>query len=549
MKSVVFLTSVLSAILTWSVIAPTSIQQQPSLEKMKAAKFYLKQYGYLTEIENNSTTSQTLGKLSAAEEQQQFTEALIEFQTFYGLPATGTLDAETMRKMQSPRCGVADNYSLRKGWNITSLTWNFYRASAEENNLASKAFALWQRHVKNLVFNHTFASAKANILISYQDSNHRYRISGDNCSFPDDTVLGHGTFPAEGNDYSEIHINRAKRWTLDENDTDGAATRLFDVLVHEIGHVLGMDHSDVKDAVMYSYYKGGKPIRDLNPDDIAGIQRLYGAPSAAAMPITPRPITTTTHRIPSAATAKPVAGNKTLTFGDVPDLCLLENVKKFIIFKTRMYVFHKQYMWVVDLKKKVYEPPILIRNWFPFLPEDFQELDAVYQEPSGYIIAIVKSTIYIIDPQTLQQTRGSPLHTVYFLPMNSKLNTIFNTYTGKTYVFYDDIYVSEVSYSDQTNYFTIKHRGQRISDSEFAALPTAVESSFRFTNGLLYFFKEDTVYEYDEFTRSVVRAMPATIDIFGIKCSKESMLTQLKSLLLQLTSLVSASLNATNTFN
>ncbi len=41
-------------------------------------------------------------------------EVILDFQDFNGLPATGLLDAETMKKIRTPRCGVADFVGVRK---------------------------------------------------------------------------------------------------------------------------------------------------------------------------------------------------------------------------------------------------------------------------------------------------------------------------------------------------------------------------------------------------------------------------------------------------
>ena len=48
--------------------------------------------------------------------------------------------------------------------------------------------------------------------------------------------------------------------------------------VHEIGHSLGLEHSNVRGAIMFPSYEGYRPNLDVNEDDIRGIQTLYGAP-------------------------------------------------------------------------------------------------------------------------------------------------------------------------------------------------------------------------------------------------------------------------------
>jgi uncharacterized protein YraI len=47
-------------------------------------------------------------------------------------------------------------------------------------------------------------------------------------------------------------------------------------VMHEVGHSLGMDHTSDPTALMWEEYTG---IRGLAPDDIAGIQSLYGPPT------------------------------------------------------------------------------------------------------------------------------------------------------------------------------------------------------------------------------------------------------------------------------
>jgi len=53
-------------------------------------------------------------------------------------------------------------------------------------------------------------------------------------------------------------------------------TNLLQVAIHELGHSLGLGHSDVQTAIMAPFYREYKPNVKLDQDDIAGIRSLYG---------------------------------------------------------------------------------------------------------------------------------------------------------------------------------------------------------------------------------------------------------------------------------
>jgi len=71
---------------------------------------------------------------------------------------------------------------------------------------------------------------------------------------------------------ADMAMNTKFSWSTD--NTGGID--LVTVFVHEDGHVIGLSHSDVTGAVMEAVYAGIR--QSLHPDDVCGIQTLYGTP-------------------------------------------------------------------------------------------------------------------------------------------------------------------------------------------------------------------------------------------------------------------------------
>ncbi|XP_049807073.1 matrix metalloproteinase-26-like [Schistocerca nitens] len=87
-------------------------------------------------------------------------------------------------------------------------------------------------------------------------------------------VLGHAFFPNRNNDPFEIHMVKDENWYLEiDKNMSKYQKNLFEVLVHEVGHALGIEHSDNFESIMYSYYNGSH--FELPQDDIDVIQSLY----------------------------------------------------------------------------------------------------------------------------------------------------------------------------------------------------------------------------------------------------------------------------------
>ncbi|KAK6271102.1 hypothetical protein POUND7_008200 [Theobroma cacao] len=258
-----------------------------TVEGLCELKQYFKKLGYL----NYDHASYNAYKHGNDNEFDDHLESAIKaYQVNYKLNATGNLDADTVKQMMKSRCGIADvmnsnnsrsiygigasRYEFFLGnpkWPLskTHLTYNF-RSSVKvplaENvrSVCVRAFQRWA-NVSRFTFEEVAEYYVADIEIGFHSGEH-----GDGNPFdgPQGT-LAHASPPTDG----KLHYDADEDWSTNPGPDE---VDLESVTVHEIGHLLGLQHSLVPEAVMYAYFDSGMIKRKLHMDDVHGIRALYG---------------------------------------------------------------------------------------------------------------------------------------------------------------------------------------------------------------------------------------------------------------------------------
>jgi hypothetical protein len=211
---------------------------------------------------------------------------------------------------------------------------------------------------------------------------------------------------------------------------------------------------------------------------------------------------------------KDTVGNSSSTHDPMVNLCdFNKEIDTFLIANHHMYIFYKKYVWLVNLKDMTYDKePKLIKDYLYFLPDDFKEVSHIYQRPSGDVLIIVKNLYYLIDFPSFNVKSGYNGQSIENLgiPKGKRIDAIFRTYSGKTYIFYDKALYIEF---DEC-LFRSKKNG--LISELFGGIPPNINRAFRYRN--LYFFKDKMFYEFDDISNTLVKSDKFDLTVFGFKC-------------------------------
>ncbi|XP_022074526.2 matrix metalloproteinase-15-like [Acanthochromis polyacanthus] len=285
----------------FSLILCSTVADVPE-EDGFSAESWLRKFGYLSQVSRQMSTMQSAQILS---------KAISDMQRFYGLEVTGEMDAATVAAMHRPRCGLPDRnadelvdgvrkkrYALTgQQWDNDHITYSIMNqhipsSLGEERtyDAIQKAFDVWKRATP-LTFEELPAENSINgsqaqladILLLFASGFH-----GDMSLFDGEGgSLAHAYYPGPGIG-GDTHFDADEPWTLGNENPEGID--LFLVAVHELGHALGLEHSDNPSATMAPFYQWTHTKNfTLHEDDIKGIQYIYGPPLSTHPPPTSPP--------------------------------------------------------------------------------------------------------------------------------------------------------------------------------------------------------------------------------------------------------------------
>uniref|UniRef100_F1L4T5 Matrix metalloproteinase-19 n=1 Tax=Ascaris suum TaxID=6253 RepID=F1L4T5_ASCSU len=448
------------------------------------AQEYLQTFGYLR-------APQVTGNRSIAEipvTGKELRNAIMKFQKFIGIPQSGTLDDPTREKMLLKRCALKDSIDeakFAKGknllWNKSIISWNI---STFPSNLPKsrtreafeKMFEVWRSHT---VFDFVEVGDKNNADISITFDSASSRWPRD----PTHTAIAHATGPV----LSRISLNNDTIWSYN-GDNNENSTEIVPVILHAIGHVLGLDHSNSPDSIMYPIFEHRKPlitdrstgVPKLNDIDIVAIRQLYGLSA-----------TTTSATSSIATTVEP----DRFPFGkDCP-----KEVEAATEVNDATFIFRGGYVWQLR-GREVKKGALRIGKLFPEGPNSVNasvtrgDLTVLIHERTlyGYIFDQTTGAFRLADgwPKELHGR-------VVFLP-----EAAFPLSNGSVVLISGDVFAT---YDFDLN------RPSLIDDKNvfFPNLPDEMRSGIplhRGSDDLYRLFGSDTVYEYDSRIHEIISA-------------------------------------------
>ncbi len=236
---------------------------------------------------------------------QQTAGAVRQLQVNYGLSPTGIVDGSTRAAMVAPRCGVpdgiarldsSDKFSVAIFVPLQSPVSTHVAGSPLPGNVTltqligttSLASATWGG-ATNLQFNVFSGTGSGGATGSSGGATGRDAGPGGAGGTALAVTVQFGAIDGPGNQLGEtfltgpfngapntqlITLDIAENWSMSAQ-TPSNAVDLQSVVLHELGHAMGLSHSGFPGAVMYPVLGAGAQNRALALDDRLGVRPIY----------------------------------------------------------------------------------------------------------------------------------------------------------------------------------------------------------------------------------------------------------------------------------
>ncbi|XP_023563156.1 matrix metalloproteinase-19 isoform X2 [Octodon degus] len=268
-------------------------------------------------------------------------------------------------------------------------------------------------------------------------------------------VLAHADIPELGS----VHFDEDELWT--EGTYHGVNLRI--IATHELGHALGLGHSRYTQALMAPVYAGYRPHFKLHPDDVSGIQALYGKKI---------PETRDEEEEMEVPTVPPVSREPS----PMPNPCSGELDAMMLGPRGKTYAFKGDYVWTVT--DSGLGPLFLVSDLWEGLPG---KLDAAVYSPRTQWIYFFKGDKvwrYINFkmspgfPKRLSKVEPN-LDAALYWPVNQKVFL----FKGSGYWQWDELAPTDFS------------RYPKPIKKLFTGVPNQPSAAMSWTDGRVYFFK------------------------------------------------------------